>query len=91
MADLSELAKKLQEQVDIITTYLEKEKLPFPSFIPDHKQPLKSALGTLPPEIEKARAKAGGLSLTISQLLTHPLSHLTWTAFSVISFYSELI
>ena len=82
MADLAELAKNLQDQVNIITSYLEKEKLPPPSFIPDGNL-MKSAMMSLPPDIEKARAKAHGLSWTINQLLTHPAPHLMWTAFSV--------
>jgi len=86
MADLSELAKTLQQQVDLITTYLAKEKLPPPSFIPDpYADPLKSTIGSLPPELEEVRKKAHGLSWSINQLLTPPAQHLQWTAFKVFS------
>jgi hypothetical protein len=83
MADLSDLAKRLQEQVDVITTYLAKEKLPSPSFIPSGEDPMQNVIGNLPPEIEEARHKAHGLSWSINKLLTPPAEHLTWTAFQV--------
>jgi hypothetical protein len=84
MADLSELAKKLQAQVDIITQYLDKEKLPPPSFLPSKDEhPTKTAITSLPPDIEKARHAAQSLSWCINKLLTPPVQHLIWTAFQV--------
>ena len=59
MADMSELAKCLQEQVNIVTTYLSKEKLSLPSFIPS-EQP--TSMNSLPPEVEEARRKVHSLS-----------------------------
>jgi hypothetical protein len=86
MADLSELAKKLQAQVDIITEYLAKEKLPPPSFLPSKDEhPLKTTITKLPPDIEKARHAAQSLSWSINTLLTPPAHHLVWTAFQVFS------
>lgn len=82
MVDLSELAKQLQEQVDVITKYLAKEKLPSPSFVPEG-DPLKSPMASLPADVEKARKKAHSLSWNINQLLTPPVSHLMWVAFEV--------
>ena len=86
MADLSELAKKLQAQVGIITEYLAKEKLPLPSFIPSKDEnPLKTTIASLPPEIEKARLAAQGLSWNVYALLTNPVQHLVSTAFRVLA------
>ena len=83
MADLSDLAKRLQEQVDVITKYLAKEKLPAPSFVPSGNDPLNATIGSLPPDVEEARKKAHGLSWSINQLLTPPAGHLMWTSFQV--------
>lgn len=87
MTDLAELAKSLQEQVDIITSYLKKEKLPSPSFIPSQNEedPLNTWITKLPPNVEEARRKAKSLSWSMNQLLTPPVSHLTWTAFQVLA------
>src|SRR5579871_5164762 len=80
MVDISELVKSLQQQVDIITEYLEKQKLPAVSFIPgSSKNPLKG----IPAEIEEARVKAKGIGASIDLLLTHPEDHLVKTAFKV--------
>jgi hypothetical protein len=64
MTDLAELAKSLQEQVNVIASYLEKEKLPSPSFIPsgDKGDPLNTWITSLPPNAEEARKKAKSLS-----------------------------
>jgi hypothetical protein len=82
MTDLSELAKRLQEQVDVLTTYLAEQKLPSPSFIPsDH--PMKSPLDSLPPAIEAARNKAIGLSWNLHKLLQPPRELLWWLSTEV--------
>jgi hypothetical protein len=84
MTDLSELAKRLQEQVDVITKYLEKEKLPGPSFIPSaDENPLKSTMQSLPTDVEEARTKAQALSWSITQLLSPPSAYLSWTILKV--------
>ena len=84
MTDLSELAKRLQEQVDVITKHLEKEKLPAPSFIPSASEdPLKSTMQSLPADVDKARKKAQALSWSITQLLSPPSAYLSWTIFQV--------
>jgi hypothetical protein len=85
MTDLAELANSLQEQVDVIASYLKKEKLPSPSFIPSQngEDPLNTWITKLPPDVDEARKKAKSLSWSIDQLLTPPVSHLTWTAFQV--------
>ena len=83
MADLSDLAKRLQEQVDVITKYLAKENLAPPSFVPSGDNPRKTTIGSLPPDVEEARKKAHGLSWSINQLLTPSAGHLMWTAFQV--------
>ena len=84
MADLSELAKRLQEQVDVITKHLAKEKLPAPSFIPSADvDPLNSAMQKLPADVEEARGKAQALSWSITQLLTPPAAYMSWTIFKV--------
>ena len=82
MTDLSQLAKDLQAQVDVITKYLDKEKLPSPSFVPDGN-PMTAPITQLPPEIEKARVKAHSLSTNIATLLTPPVGHVMMHAFSV--------
>jgi hypothetical protein len=74
MADLSQLAKQLQEQVDLITQYLEKEKIPPPTFMPEGGV-LKPSMAGLPSDIEQVRAKAHALSWNISQLLTSPVTY----------------
>ena len=51
------LVKQLQEQVDVITKYLAKEKLAAPTFIPSGNNPLKTTVGSLPPAAEEARTK----------------------------------
>jgi hypothetical protein len=90
MADLSDLAKKLQAQVDIITQYLDKEKRPPPSFLPSKDEhPMKTTITSLPPDIEKARHAAQSLSWSINKLLTPPAQHLVWTAFQVLPDISE--
>lgn len=73
--------KQLQEQVDVITTYLAKEKLLSPSFIPMGNNPLKASVSSLPPEAEKEREKAHGLSWSINQLLTPSTRHHLRTGF----------
>ena len=84
MTDLSELAKRLQEQVDVITKHLEKEKLPAPSFIPSASEdPLKSTMQSLPADVDKARKKAQALSWSITQLLSPPSAYLSWTILQV--------
>jgi hypothetical protein len=83
MTDLSDLAKRLQEQVNVITKYLAKEKLPAPSFVPSGNDPLKTTISSLPLDIEKARQKAHGLSWSINQLLTPPAGHIMSTGFQV--------
>jgi hypothetical protein len=84
MTDLAELAKSLQEQVDVLTSYLKKENLPSPSFIPqDGVDPMNTWIAKLPPSVDEARRKAKSLSWSIDQLLTPPVSHLSWTAFQV--------
>jgi hypothetical protein len=85
MTDLSELAKQLQEQVDVITKYIAKEKQPPPSFIPSGNDPMKTTIASLPPDVENAREKAHTLSWSINQLLTPPQTHLMWTGFQVLS------
>jgi hypothetical protein len=80
MADLSELAKFLQEQVNIVTAYLNKEKLSPPSFIPSD-QP--TSINSLPPEAEEARRRVHSLSWSIHQLVTAPSEHIWWTACKV--------
>ena len=82
MTDLSQLAKDLQAQVDVITKYLEKEKLPSPSFIPSGN-PMTVPMSSLPPEIEKARAKAHSLSWNMATLITPPVSQIMMNTFSV--------
>jgi len=84
MADLSELAKRLQEQVDVITKHLAMEKLPAPSFIPSADvDPLNSAMQKLPADVDEARGKAQALSWSITQLLSPPAAYLSWTIFQV--------
>jgi hypothetical protein len=83
MADLSQLAKELQAQVDVITAYLEKEKLPAPSFIPSGN-PMNAPIAKLPPEIEKARHKAHSLSWNLSTLLSPPVQHIMLNSFQVL-------
>jgi hypothetical protein len=80
MADLSELAKCLQEQVNIVTAYLSKEKLSPPSFIPS-EQP--TSINSLPPEAEEARRRVHSLSWSIHQLVNAPSEHIWWTACKV--------
>ena len=82
MADLSQLAKDLQAQVDVITKYLENEKLRSPSFVPSG-DPMSTPITKLPPEIEKARHKAHSLSWNLATLLTPPVSHIMLNAFQV--------
>jgi hypothetical protein len=82
--DLSVLAKSLQEQVDIITSYLRAEKLPSPTFVPS-EDPSKSAISSLPPSIEEARKKAYSLSWGLHTLLSTPDNYITSTAFQVYS------
>jgi hypothetical protein len=82
MTDLSQLAKDLQAQVDVITKYLEQEKLPSPSFVPSG-DPMTTPISSLPPEIEKARHKAHALSWNLTALLTPPVSHIMLNAFQV--------
>ncbi len=82
MTDLSQLAKELQAQVDVLTKYLEKEKLPGPSFVPSGN-PMKTPITKLPPEIEKARHKAHSLSCSLSTLLTPPVSQIMFNSFQV--------
>ena len=82
--DLSTLAKRLQEQVDIITAYLAAEKLPEPSFVPSG-DPAKSAISSLPPTIEEARKKAYSLSWGLHTLLGTPNNHLVLNVIQVFS------
>src|SRR5271169_3197365 len=78
MADLSDLARQLQTQVDVLTTYLAREKLSEPSFVPTHEEnPLKPSIATLPSDVEVARRKALSLSWNINQLLTPPIQQIT--------------
>lgn len=78
MVDISELVKSLGQQVDIITGYLEKQKLSALSFIPgSSKHPLQG----IPAEIEEARIKAKGIGTSLDLLLTRPDDHLFHTAF----------
>ena len=81
MTDLSQLAKSLQEQVDVITTHLAKEKTTL-SYIPI-ESPSQSPMAILPPEVEVARAKAASLSWTLNNLLTPPSVQLMWTVCKV--------
>ena len=76
MADLLKLARELQEQLDVVTKYIEKQKLPAPSFIPTGN-PLKTVMTMLPKEIEQARAKAEDISGNIHMLLTSPVGFST--------------
>ena len=80
--DLSTLAKQLQEQVNIITTYLEVEKLSGPTFLPISDPP-KSGIASLPPAVEMARKKACSLSWGLHTLLSTPGNHLLLTVFQV--------
>lgn len=82
--DLLTLVKQLEEQVNVITTYLGAEKLPEPSFIPS-PDPLKPLMSSLPPAIEEARKKAYSLSWGLNTLLATPHIHLMSTAFQVSS------
>lgn len=82
MTDLSQLAKELQAQVDVITKYLENEELPGPSFVPSGDL-MRTSITKLPPEIEKARHKAHSLSCSLSTLLTPPVSHIMLNSFQV--------
>jgi hypothetical protein len=78
MADLSEMAKSLQEQINIVTAYLSKEELSPPSFIP-----AKLPTSSLPPEVEEARSRVHKLSWSIHQLVNPPSEHIWWTACKV--------
>ena len=85
MSDLSELATELQQQLDILNTYLKDKKLPQPSFLPPEGDVLKSPLDGLPPQVEEARKKAQGLSWSLSTLLQPPQVYLSWSALQVSS------
>lgn len=80
MTDLSALAKCMQEHVDIVTAYINREMLCPLSFIPS-KSP--TSLNSLPAEVEEARNKIIGLSWSIHQLVSNPLEHHFWTACKV--------
>jgi hypothetical protein len=90
MADLSELARQLQEQVDAITTYLAREKLPPPSIVPTEENPLNLSIARFPSEVEKARAKARALSWNINQLLTPPIQQIQAVSWFVCSLFALL-
>jgi len=84
MTDLSELAKRLQEQLDVLTKHLAKEKLPAPSFIPSAEvDPLNAPIQNLPTDVDEARKKAQALSWSITRLLSPPSAYLSWTIFQV--------
>ena len=90
LSNLSKLTKTLQEQVDIITAYLEAENLPSPSFTASDN-PSKPAISGLPPSIEHARMKAYSLSWGLNTLLATPANHLALTLFQVFSIYRNLL
>lgn len=85
MADMSELAKSLQEQVDIITAHLAKEELNLPSFMPSEVKAsiTSNPITALPPDVEAARKTACRLSWCINRLLTPPSEQIWWTACKV--------
>ena len=80
--DLSTLVKQLQEQVDVITTYLAAENLQGPTFV-DSEGSQKSAIAMLPPNIEEARQKAYSLSWGLQTLLGTPRAHIFSLQFQV--------
>ena len=83
MTDLSDLAKELQQQLDVLNNYLKENKLPQPSFLPPQGNLLNSPLNGLPPEIEEVRKNAQGLSWSLSTLLQPPQTYLSWSALQV--------
>jgi hypothetical protein len=87
--DLLTLVKQLEEQVNVITTYLGQEKLPEPSFIPSPDS-LKPSMSSLPPAIEEARKKAYSLSWGLNTLLATPDNHLMSTALQVSSLLNSV-
>jgi len=88
MADLSALAKSLQDQVNVIVAHLAKQSLPGPSFIPsDEPYPLAN----LGDDVEEARRKAQTLSSSINLLLTAPQHHIARTAFKVAFSFNSLM
>ena len=79
---LSTLTKQLQDQVDILTTYLAAENLQGPTFVGSEGSQ-SSAISTLPPNIEEARQKAYSLSWGLHTLLGTPRTHLLSLLFQV--------
>ena len=82
MTDLTDLVRKLKEQIEVITAYLAKNELQAPSFLPS-QSPVNTTLDGLPREVEQARKTAHNLSWSIHQLLNAPHANLMWTACQV--------